>query len=283
LLAAVAGPTPEVTGKRLRAIFGPRMEWLASGGAPLSPTVAEAYRACGLHILQGYGLTETSPVLTFNRQTHFKLETVGQALPGVELRIAEDGEVLTRGPQVMKGYWNDPEGTSLAIKDGWFYTGDLGSLDAEGFLTITGRKKDVLVLSSGKKVVPAHIEGLLQADPYIDQAVVYGEARNFLTAIIVPQWQKLRQALTATAVDLLGQSEEALVNDPAVRKILQERIDRALQDVATWERVKNFVILDKPLSIAADELTVSLKVRREVVMQRHQAELEALYRSPPAV
>jgi long-chain acyl-CoA synthetase len=279
LLAAVAGPAPEVTCARLRAIFGPRIEWLGSGGAPLPPAVAQAYRTCGLYLLQGYGLTETSPVLTFNHKTRFELETVGQALAGVELKIAEDGEILTRGPQVMKGYWNDPKATATAIKDGWFHTGDLGALDPDGFLTITGRKKDLIVLSSGKKVAPAHVEGLLQAEPSIDQVVVYGESRNFLAAIIVPQWQKLRQALAATGVDLAGQSEAVLANHPAVRKYLQERMEQALRDVASWERVKNFVIVPGPLSIAAEELTVSLKVRREVVWQHHAAELEALYGS----
>jgi long-chain acyl-CoA synthetase len=275
VLPMVASPDPAVTGKRLRGLFGPRLEWLGSGGAPLPPAVAEAYRAAGFNVLQGYGLTETSPVLTFNRRDKFKLDTVGQAIPGVELRIAPDGEILTRGPQVMKGYWNDPQATAAAIQDGWFHTGDLGSLDNEGFLKITGRKKELMVLSSGKKVVPPHIEGLLLAEPCIDQAVVFGEGRNFLTALIVPQWANVRKALPA---ELASKGDEELARRPQVRKLLETKIQAALKDVASWEQVKKFVILPQPFTVAAEELTVSLKLRRNVIFGRHRTALEALYR-----
>jgi long-chain acyl-CoA synthetase len=271
------GSNPEATGIRLRAIFGPRMEWLGSGGAPLPPAVAHAYHASGFNILQGYGLTETSPVLTFNRKDHFKLETVGQAIRGVELKIADDGEILTRGPQVMAGYWNDREGTQRALRDGWFHTGDLGQIDAEGFLTITGRKKDLLVLSNGKKVAPAQIEGILTADPCVDEAIVFGEGRNFLTALIVPNWSNLRSAMTGAGVPVASLTDAALSRLPQTRAFLQERFDSAQGLVANWERVKSIVLLEKPLSIADGELTVSMKVRREAVFQRHHAELEQLY------
>jgi long-chain acyl-CoA synthetase len=274
LLAAVAGPDPPATGKKLRGIFGPRMEWFGSGGAPLPRPVAEAYHSCGINILQGYGLTETSPVLTFNRKEHFKLETVGQAIPGVELRIAADGEILTRGPQVMKGYWNDPEGTRQAIHYGWFHTGDLGSLDAEGFLSITGRKKELLVLSSGKKVVPPHIEGLLLGEPCIDQALVYGEGRSYLTALIVPQWANVRKALPPA---LAGETDEALAKHAAVRQLLDVKIQAVLKDVAGWERVKDFVIVSRPFSLARDEVTVSQKLRRTVIFANYKEELEKRY------
>jgi long-chain acyl-CoA synthetase len=275
VLALVGGPEPDVTGKRLRGVFGPRIEWLGSGGAPLPPPVARAYQAAGFFILQGYGLTETSPVLSFNRKEHYKLETVGQAISGVELRIAPDGEILTRGPQVMKGYWNEPEATAAAIRDGWFHTGDLGSLDAEGFLSITGRKKELMVLSSGKKIVPPHIEGLLLSEPCIDQAIVYGEGRNFLSALIVPNWANVRKALPP---DVAAKSEEQLARHPQVRKLLEERMAAVLKDVSSWERVKNFVVLAQPFTVAAEELTVSLKMRRNVIFQHHQSALEALYR-----
>ena len=147
----------------------------------MPPKVAAAYEAAELLLLQGYGLTESSPVITFNRKTKYKLETVGQPLPGVETKISPDGEVLTRGPHVMKGYWNNPQATAATIRDGWLHTGDLGKIDDEGFLTITGRK-DLLVLSNGKKVVPNLIENLLSVDPWIEQVVVYGEGRHYLTA-----------------------------------------------------------------------------------------------------
>jgi long-chain acyl-CoA synthetase len=274
VLAMVGAPDPAITGKRLRAIFGQRLGWLGSGGAPLPCSIAQAFHAAGFDILQGYGLTETSPVLAFNRKEHFKLSTVGQAIDGVELAIAPDGEVLTRGPQVMKGYWNDPEGTGEAMRDGWFRTGDLGSLDAEGFLTITGRKKDMLVLSNGKKVVPTQIEGMLVARPCIDQAVVHGEGHSFLTALIVPNWAVVRKALPA---DGAAQTEEALAGSPAVRGLLDGEIQAALKDLANWEQVKNFLIVPRPFSVAAAELTVSMKVRRNVIFERYARQIEAMY------
>jgi long-chain acyl-CoA synthetase len=278
VLTAVASPDPAETGRRLRRVFGPRIDWLGSGGAPLPLPIAEAYHAAGLLVLQGYGLTETSPVISFNRKSQYKLGTVGQAIPGVEVAIAPDGEVLTRGPHVMKGYWNNPHATAEAIRDGWLHTGDLGSLDSEGFLSITGRKKELLVMSSGKKVVPSYIEGLLLSDPCIDQAAVCGEGRNFLTALLVPHWGNVREALRAEGVSVDGQSEEALARNPAVRELLQRRIVAALADVSSYEHVRKFVVLPQPFSVAAEELTVSLKLRRNVVLQRHATALEALYR-----
>jgi long-chain acyl-CoA synthetase len=277
VLAAVGCPDPKELGKRLRALFGPRIDWLGSGGAALPPAVAETFAAAGLLILQGYGLTESSPVISFNRKTKYKLASVGQAIPGVEVKIAPDGEVLTRGPHVMKGYWNNPQATAETIRDGWLHTGDLGTLDEEGFLTITGRKKELMVLSNGKKVVPTQIEGLLLADDCIDQAVVYGEGRNFLTALIVPHWENVRRTLDRAGAPPLGDGEEALAHHAAVRDLLRRRIDAALADMAGWEQVKQFVVLPRPFTVAAEELTVSLKLRRSVVFQKYRAELDALY------
>lgn len=272
-LTAVASPDPSQTGQRLLKIFGSRICWLGSGGAPLPVAVAQAYLDAGLPVLQGYGLTESSPVISFNRTEHFKIETVGQAIPGVEIAIAPDGEVLTRGPHVMKGYWNDPAGTAQAIRHGWLHTGDTGRLDEEGFLTITGRKKDLLALSNGKKVVPTWIEGRLLAEPCIDQAVVYGEGRSFLTALIVPHWENVQKALGGS----VGGASAELVNDLRVIAVMRKRVDRALADVASWEKVKRFVLLARPFSVEAGELTVSMKLRRGVLFERYRAELERLY------
>jgi long-chain acyl-CoA synthetase len=282
LLTAVASPDPEKTGRRLRDIFGPRMRWLASGGAPLPVPIAEAYRAAGLILHQGYGLTESSPVISFNREHRSKIGTVGEPIPGVEVAIAADGEVLTRGPHVMKGYWKDPEATAEAVQDGWLHTGDLGRLDADGHLLITGRKKELLVFSSGKKVVPSYLEGLILADPCIDQAVVCGEGRNYLTALIVPHWPNLRQALRAEGTVLDSEPEDALACHPAVTGLLQRRIDAALSDVASWEHVRKLVVLPRPLTVAAEELTVSLKLRRNVIAEKYRDMLEELYREEPA-
>lgn len=278
VLASIASPDPAVLSAKLRAVFGPRISHLGSGGAPLPPAIEETLRAAGLPILPGYGLTESSPVISFNQKNRYRFGTVGPALPGVEIKIAPDGEVLSRGPHIMKGYWNNPQATAEAIKDGWLYTGDLGSLDEDGFLKITGRKKELLVLSNGKKVVPTHIEGLILADECIDQAAVYGEGRNFLTALLVPHWANLRQALRADGTPTESETEEALARHPAVKPLLRKRLDRLLADVAGYEQVKKFIVLPRPFTVAGDELTVSLKLRRNVVFAKYQAELDGLYR-----
>jgi long-chain acyl-CoA synthetase len=277
VLTFAADPDPNVVGRRLRDVFGPRVDWLSSGGAPLPYPVARAYVDAGILVLQGYGLTETSPVISFNAKDAYKLETVGRLLPGVEVKISSDGEILTRGPQVMKGYWNNPAATAEAIRDGWFHTGDLGELDADGFLKITGRKKELIVLSNGKKVVPSYLEGLLQSDPCIDQAVVCGEGRNFLTALIVPHWANVRVELAesgAAGNDPIGESAT-----PQVMELLQRRIQAALADVSSTEQIKKYLIVPQPFSVAADELTVSLKLRRNVVLAKYARELEELYRA----
>jgi long-chain acyl-CoA synthetase len=282
VLTAVSSPDAEKTRSRLRAIFGPRIFWLSAGGAPLPPAIAEVFCDAGLPLYQGYGLTETSPVISFNRPGQNKVGTVGLPLPGIEVKIAPDGEVLTRGPHVMKGYWNNPEATAETIRDGWLYTGDLGQIDSEGYLSITGRKKELMVLSNGKKVVPPFIEGLLLADDCIDQAVICGEGRNFLTALIVPHWQNVRTALSQSGVELNHQPEEELAQHPAVRDLIQKRVQKALADVSNWEQLKKFIILPKPFTVAAEELTVSLKLRRNVVLNKYRDMLSALYKEDGA-
>jgi long-chain acyl-CoA synthetase len=272
--AASFGPV-EIPG-RLQSIFGPRVDFLCSGGAPLPPAVAQAFDEAGLLVLQGYGLTESSPVISFNSKEHYKLASVGRPLPGVEVRIAPDGEVLTRGPHVMKGYWKKPRETAETLRDGWLYTGDLGSLDEDGYLTITGRKKELLVLSSGKKVVPSYLEGLLLADPCVDQAVICGEGRNYLTALVVPHWANLRAALAEAGVMVEG-DEETLVRAPIVYSYLERRLREALREVSGWEQVKKFAILPRPFTMARDEMTVSLKLRRKVILEHYADRLEELY------
>jgi long-chain acyl-CoA synthetase len=279
MLSSVSSADPEETKRGLRRIFGPRINWLSSGGAPLPPSIAHTYAEAGLLVLQGYGLTETSPIISFNRKDCYKMDTVGLLLPGVEVRIAADGEVLTRGPHVMKGYWKDAAATAAAIRDGWFYTGDLGELDADGFLRITGRKKELLVLSNGKKVAPSLVEGLLLADPCIDQVVVCGEGRNYLCALIVPAWENVRRELELEAVALPKQSVDfAQVDLPSVRELLRYRIDAALVGLSNAEQVKKFAILPEPFSVAAEELTVSMKLRRGVIVSRYARQIEDLYR-----
>lgn len=277
VLTAVAAPDAKETSRRLKKLFGPRIEWLMSGGAPLPLPIAEAYDAAGLLVLQGYGLTETSPVITTNRKDCNKMGTVGRALPGVDVKIAADGEILARGELVMKGYWNNPTATAETIRDGWLHTGDLGSLDEDGFLRITGRKKELMVLSNGKKLIPSYIEGLLIADDCIDQAAVHGEGRNFLSALIVPHWENLKKELQKEGANVDSQPTEKLAEHPAVRGLLERRIHKALRDVSNWEQVRKFIVLPKPFTVENDELTVSLKLRRNVVLGKYASQLESLY------
>jgi long-chain acyl-CoA synthetase len=268
VLAAV-GP------QRLRHVFGRRLQWLNSGGAPLPPAIARAYADAGVLLLQGYGLTETSPVISFNRREANRIGTVGQAVPGVEIRIAADGEVLTRGPHVMKGYWKDPQATAEVLRDGWLHTGDLGYLDQDGYLTITGRKKDLIVLSNGKKVVPTEVENRLMAEPCIEQVVVFGEGKSYLTALIVPNLARLRAALEKEGV--FEAQDERLVRHPRAIAYVQERVQAALADAASWEKVQRFVLLPRPFSQDAGEMTVSLKLRRGVIAERYRQQLQELY------
>jgi len=272
MLAAARAAGPEQANARLKAMFGRRIWWLMSGGAPLPPAVCAAYREAGLPLLQGYGLTETSPVLTTNRPENFRIDSAGQAVPDVELKIAADGEILARGPNIMKGYWKQPEATAAVLHDGWLSTGDMGRLDADGFLYITGRKKDLLVLSNGKKVAPTEVEALLVADPCIEQVVVFGDLHSYLTALIVPNWTAVRAALS------LNGSDEELLRHASVERLIRDRLDAALAKTANCEQVKKFALRAKPFSVEAGELTVSLKLKRDAIKKAHSAELAGLYK-----
>ncbi len=270
LAAAQASPAPD---KMLKAMFGRRIRWLMSGGAPLPPAVGQAYRNAGLPLLQGYGLTETSPVLTCNLPDKYRIESACLAIPGVELKIAPDGEILARGECVMKGYWKQPDATAACIDvDGWFHTGDMGHLDADGFLYITGRKKDLIVLSNGKKVAPTEVEALLQKDPAIEQVVIHGERKSYLTALIVPNWPQVRKAVP----DLKGSDEES-ARDPRVRDFFERRLEAMHETLAHCEQVKRFFLRPKPFTPESGELTVSLKLKRDVIFKNHAAEWEKLY------
>ncbi|HEX3313284.1 MAG TPA: AMP-binding protein, partial [Gemmataceae bacterium] len=232
---------------RLSRIFA-GIRWLSSGGAPLPIAVLDAYREAGLVIHQGYGLTETAPVISTNRRHANRPGTVGLPIRGALVRIAEDGEILTRGPHVMAGYWKHPS----PVVDGWLPTGDLGRLDDDGFLTITGRKKELIVLSGGKNVAPNRIEALLVRVPAIEQAIVVGDGRPYLTALVVPRLAKVDEA------ELL------------------RRIEAALVDVAPWERVRKIAIVE-PFTVDAGELTVSAKLRRGVICAKHRERIDAMY------
>jgi long-chain acyl-CoA synthetase len=228
------------------------------------------FRGAGLLVIEGYGLTETSPALTFNREGAIRIGTVGQPLPGVALRIDTDDEILAKGEVVFPGYWNNPEATAEVIDDdGWFHTGDLGSLDADGFLTITGRKKEIIVTAAGKNVAPAVLEDRIRAHPLVSQCLVMGDRRPFIAALVT---------IDADALSALDTPVEDVTTDPNLRARIQEAVDEANKAVSKAEAVKVFRILPRDFTEASGELTPSLKVKRAVVLKEYADEIDAIYR-----
>jgi long-chain acyl-CoA synthetase len=260
----------------IREKLGGRIRFVASGSAPLDARVMEFFHAIGVPIIEGYGLTETSPILTFNPLNAPRVGTVGKAIPGVELRIAEDGEILARGPNIMRGYFNKPEATADVLKDGWFHTGDIGQIDAEGYLTITDRKKDLLVTSGGKKIAPQPIEAVLKRSPLITEAVLLGDRRKFAAALIVPDFAALERRLKD-----LGRrpgTRDELIHRPDVLALYQEIIDALNRELSQFERIKSIALLPAEFTVESGELTPTLKVKRKVVEQKWRDRIEALYR-----
>ena len=253
---------------KIRERTGGRMRFFVSGGAPLMRETAEFFAALGLTILEGYGLTETSPVITFNPPEAIRFGTVGIPIEGVELKLAPDGEILCRGHNLMQGYYNKPDATREAIDaGGWFHTGDVGVLDADGYLTITDRKKEILVLSNGKNVAPAPIEARLKTSPYIAQAVLLGDRQNVVSALIVPNFERLRQ--WAKEQGITASDTAALIAEPRVRKLIKSEIDRLSKDLADFEKVRRFALLECDFSADTGELTPTLKLKRRVIHEKY--------------
>lgn len=253
-----------------------RLRCVISGGAPLSPDLAYIFRAAGVEILQGYGLSETSPGVTLNRPDANRIGTSGQPLGGVEVRIAEDGEVLVRGPNVMQGYYRRDEDNRQAFtEDGWFRTGDIGQIDEDGYLTITDRKKDLIKTSGGKYVAPQPIEGRLKLNPYVAEAVVIGNARKFPSALIVPNMELLQQLAQQQQISY-HQPQELLAH-PEVAKLFEQIIQDSNQTLSRHEQIKRFVLLHEPFSVQNGQLTPTMKVRRQVVEQQYREVIEKLY------
>lgn len=263
--------------RRIREALGTRFRFAISGGAPLAKDLAEFFWAIGVEVYEGYGLTETSPVIAVNCPSAWKLGTVGRVMPGVEVRIAEDGEILTRGPHVMKGYYGRPDATAEAIDpDGWFHTGDIGVLDEEGFLRITDRKKEIIVNSNGKNVAPAPIESALKGDPFVAQPVVIGDRRKFLSCLVVPNFEKLREWAAKNGLGAL--SDEELVAHPRVEQIYQGIVDRWNEGKPNEQLIRAFKLLPRELTIEGGELTPTLKVKRRVVDQKFRSVIDGLYK-----
>ncbi|KQM99151.1 AMP-dependent synthetase [Sphingobium sp. Leaf26] len=260
---------------KVRARFGGRMKALVSGGAPLNPDVGLFFHAMGLTLLQGYGQTEAGPVVSCNRPAAgIAMDTVGPPLDGVEVRIAEDGEILVRGELVMHGYWRNPAETEKALKDGWLHTGDIGEIDAKGRIRITDRKKDLIVNDKGDNVSPQKVEGMLTLQSEIGQAMVHGDRRPYLVGLLVPDAEWTREWATAQGVAL-----DSLAANPAYQAALRAAVDRVNDDLSVLERVRRFILADEPFAIENEEMTPSMKIRRHVIRKRYAERLDALYKT----
>jgi long-chain acyl-CoA synthetase len=260
---------------KVRAGLGGRIEVFISGGAPLGRELAEWYADIGIRIHEGYGLTETSPVIAVNTPQAHKLGTVGKPLPNVDVRIAEDGEVLVRGPSVFKQYWNKPKETQEAFVDGWFRTGDIGNLDADGFLSITDRKKDLIKTSGGKFIAPQPIENSLRHNVLITEAVVLGEKHKFPSVLIVPNFPLLEE--WAHGHELVFASRQELVAHPEVRAVYERIVDDLNQNLARYEKLKRVLLVADEFSAENGTLTASMKLRRRVVTERYHQQIEEMY------
>ena len=263
--------------EKLKAVTGGRLRFFVSGGAPLSKAIAEFFHAAGILILEGYGLTETSPVISVNRPDQWKFGTVGPMIPGIEVKIAEDGEILSRGPHIMQGYFNKPSDTAEVIDaEGWFHTGDIGEIDEEGFLTITDRKKNLLILSNGKNVAPQPIENRLKQSPYISEIMLLGDQRRTITALIVPNYDAVKE-FAVEQQQLEAEDLPALLQTQEVQRLIRGEINQYSGDFADFERVRMFTLMAEEFSEESGEMTPTLKLKRPVIMENHKAVIDQMY------
>jgi long-chain acyl-CoA synthetase len=265
--------------RKIRKRFGGRLKAMVSGGAPLNPEIGKFFLALGVPLLQGYGQTEASPVVSANPPNRIKIETVGPPLDGVELKIAEDGEILVRGEMVMKGYWNDPESTARALQDGWLHTGDMGQLDADGYIKITDRKRDFIKNSGGDMVSPARVEGYLTIEPEIGQAMVYGDRRPYLVAVIVPHAELIESLARAQSAkpDLAELQEH-----PDLVRAVADAVARVNAALSPAERVRRFILAREPFTTANGQMTPTLKIKRHAIRQAYSEALVRLYETKAA-
>ncbi len=260
---------------KVRARFGGRLKALVSGGAPLNPEIGRFFIALGLNLMQGYGQTEAAPVICCNPAGKVRIDTVGPPLAGVEVRIAEDGEILVRGELIMRGYWNDPEATARTLKDGWLHTGDIGEFDSEGYLKITDRKRDFIKNSGGDMISPARVEGYLTLETEIAQAMVFGDRRPYLVAVIVPDGEFLAGFAKSHGRD--ADTLVALAGDGELQKAVGAAVSRVNQRLAPVERVRRFVIAQEPFTTANGQMTPTLKIKRHAIRTAYGSALLALY------
>ena len=261
---------------RIRQVLGGQVRLMVSGGAPLAREIMEFFHAAGILIIEGYGLTETTPILTVNRPDHFKFGTVGPAIDGVTLRIASDGEILAKGPNIALGYYKRPEATAESWDpEGWFHTGDIGEVDGDGFLRITDRKKDLIKTSGGKYVAPQNIENLLKTQLHISQAVVIGDNRKYCVALITLDLDELERYARAAQIEVVERG--TLVQHPKIVELIDSEVQTVNKHLASYESIKYFRILDRDFSQETGELTPSLKVKRKVVTERFRNLIDEMY------
>ncbi len=261
--------------KKLRERTGGKLRFFVSGGAPLPRDLGEFFEAVGIHILEGYGLTESSPVIAANKPDDYKFGTVGKPLPNVEVKIAPDGEILARGPNIMLGYYKNKKETEEVLKDGWLHTGDIGVFDAEGFLMITDRKKHLFKTTAGKYIAPAPIENLFLSSKYIDQFVLIGDRRMFLSALIVPDFESIKEYADTHKINY--NNTEELARTKEIYELIEKDMAKMQKKLANYEKVRKFTLLEKPLSLENGEITPSLKVRRKFVEERYGHLIEEMY------
>src|SRR3954453_20889781 len=262
--------------KNVRALFGTNMRECVTGAAPIAPEILQFFYACGVPVMEGYGMTETAPAATGNRPEEFRFGSVGKPFEGVDVKIADDGEVLIKGPNIFKGYYKNDDATSEALEDGWLHTGDLGRLDDDGFLYITGRKKDIIITAGGKNITPANLENGLKQNRYVSQAVVVGDRRPYLVALITVDPDEI-----AGFAQQHGLEPDQVAGSDAMREEVQRAVDEVNSKVGRVEQVKKFKILPEDLSQATGELTPTLKVKRNVVNEKFADEVEKLYTASP--
>jgi len=276
LLALQFAVADRLVFSKVRAAVGGRIRFFVSGSAPLAPELTRFFYSIGMVILEGYGLTETSPVTNVNTAEDFRIGTVGKAVAGTEIRIAADGEILVRGPQVMKGYYKRPQDTAEAVEpDGWFHTGDVGELDGDGFLRITDRKKDLIVTAGGKNVAPQPIENRVKGNPLVEEVVIVGDRRKFVSALVVPTFPVLEA--WARSEGITWSDHRDLLENERVRRHLEDEVGKSFVGLASYETPKRLVFLEETFSVQNGSLTPTLKVRRKVVQERFQEVIDKLY------
>lgn len=259
---------------KIKARLGGRIDRMVSGGAPLAPHISEFFFQMGILVIEGYGLTETSAVATSNTPDAYRFGTVGRALPGVRVKLAEDGEILIQSPGNFQGYYKDPEGTAAALKDGWFYTGDIGTLDEDGFLKITDRKKDIIITSGGKNIAPQELENRLKQHPLISNVMLHGDKRHYLTALITLDEEEVRLMLGTEA-----QNPNTWPDNPQIKETIHKAVEAFNKTVAPYETIKKYQILGEDFSIDKGELTPTLKLKRKALTQKYWEILDAFYQA----